>query len=365
MFILFSVTLLLVLLLSWYCPSCARRGRIDEQGMILESGFQRHSSSQYSDKYRRFRSKRRRSSNNVDSELQRYSSPHYLESNASWQRNYQLQYLYKSNQNRAKSIPMASPTEEFELDPGSKPMSKPTPIAQAESNQANNVHQFNDSSKRYVRGNKKILPDTFTSMNRSAEHKNFAVCLTGQLVRLELGSKITNFIIPNLELGHRISLFILLDSLVNEVKGAKRVNRFDAKQALYANFTSDQLHLWIHRHIPSHLMVNFKLYVRVEPPLSSSFPSRDASVPVCSVKSYGDKDKDERSAWHRFHSHLMWQAGLRQCVMWAQQYEVKSREFFDFFIRRVLLLTYFSSFLNSKINLHYVILSTLLSLYVG
>jgi hypothetical protein len=234
-------------------------------------------------------------------------------------------------------IPTSSLTEEFESDPESRPKSKPKLVAQPQHSQPNNIPP---STKQYFRGNVTTLPDMFTSMNRSTEHKSFAVCLTGQLVRLELGSKITNFIIPNLELGHRISLFILLDSLVNEVKGAKRANRFNVQQAFYAGFTSDQLRLWIYGHIPSYLMVNFKLYVRVEPPASSSFPSRDASPPVCSVKVYDDKDKNERSAWRRFHSHLMWQAGLRQCVLWAQQYEVKNREFFDYFIRQVLLLTF-------------------------
>jgi hypothetical protein len=180
-----------------------------------------------------------------------------------------------------------------------------------------------------------IMPDTHVNKYDTVEKKSFAVCLTGQLVRLELGSKITNLIIPNLETGHYISLFVLLDNLVDEVKGAKRASRFNAAQALYSRYSGDRLSSFILKQIPEELSSRFEVHVRLEPPIASKYPSRDPWPPVCATKPSHDSVKDERSAWRRFHSHLMWQAGLRQCVLWVQQNEVKKRRFFDFFVRLI------------------------------
>ena len=38
-----------------------------------------------------------------------------------------------------------------------------------------------------------------------------AICVTGQLARLELGSKIHRLVVPNLYLGSEVGLFIRLD----------------------------------------------------------------------------------------------------------------------------------------------------------
>ena len=48
------------------------------------------------------------------------------------------------------------------------------------------------------------------------EGARVAVCLTGQLLRLELGSKLQNLILTNLHLDHEVHLYILLDNRVEK-----------------------------------------------------------------------------------------------------------------------------------------------------
>lgn len=51
--------------------------------------------------------------------------------------------------------------------------------------------------------------DQSQSKSRS-DHENIAVCVTGQTTRLELESKIKNFIVPNAKAGRRMHLFLTL-----------------------------------------------------------------------------------------------------------------------------------------------------------
>ena len=46
---------------------------------------------------------------------------------------------------------------------------------------------------------------------------NLAFCLTGQLARLELLSKINNIFIANAQKGNRVDVFVLLDNNAQEV----------------------------------------------------------------------------------------------------------------------------------------------------
>ena len=64
----------------------------------------------------------------------------------------------------------------------------------------------------------------------------YAICLTGQLVRLELGSKIKNLIANNLKNNVHISLFILLDNDISNVKATKFKDRIKPDDALYNGF---------------------------------------------------------------------------------------------------------------------------------
>ena len=63
-------------------------------------------------------------------------------------------------------------------------------------------------------------PPAETSAEAHAPSKRMrvAVLLTGQLVRLELRSKLENVIVPNLNAGHVVHLFVTLDSNVTAPK---------------------------------------------------------------------------------------------------------------------------------------------------
>lgn len=50
----------------------------------------------------------------------------------------------------------------------------------------------------------------YSTSKPRADYDNVAVCVTGQSTRLELESKINNFIIPNIKTGKRMHLFLTL-----------------------------------------------------------------------------------------------------------------------------------------------------------
>ena len=51
----------------------------------------------------------------------------------------------------------------------------------------------------------------------SGKKLNLAFCLTGQLARLELLSKINNIFVANAQKGNRVDVFVLLDDNAQEV----------------------------------------------------------------------------------------------------------------------------------------------------
>ena len=168
----------------------------------------------------------------------------------------------------------------------------------------------------------------------------FAICLTGQLVRLELGSKILNLINTNLEKGFKISLFILLDNELDNVKAVKHIDRFKSENALYRNSSSEDLEkLIVHGISPNVNSSNFKVRVRLEPPIQNKYTLTSIdTVPVSAPYDISDRDKKLKKsqfdrAFDRFQSHMRWQAGLRECMKWVQEIEILERNIFDFVMR--------------------------------
>jgi hypothetical protein len=75
-----------------------------------------------------------------------------------------------------------------------------------------------------------------------------AICLTGQLVRLELLSKIHNLVAHNaVRLGHEIDLFVILDNDITVVK--QTFWRFDYSDSIFQNFSATNLNTYIERNI--------------------------------------------------------------------------------------------------------------------
>ena len=70
-----------------------------------------------------------------------------------------------------------------------------------------------------------------------------AFCVTGQLARLELHSKITNVIAANANIGHTVHTFVYLDDEVDNVK--QTYWKFNYSTSLYGSFSSEVLKSFI------------------------------------------------------------------------------------------------------------------------
>lgn len=161
----------------------------------------------------------------------------------------------------------------------------------------------------------------------------FAICLTGQLARLELGSKIHNLLNTNLRKGYHLGLFVILDNDLGSIKAVKDKSRFTAEKALYANFTAGGLVKLIRdQTIQTNHTNNFESYVRLEKPKVQKFTILNSQkVPVYGrgKEWYGGPE----IAIDRFQNHMRWQAGLRECVRWIQDIEITKRKHYDFVMR--------------------------------
>lgn len=155
-----------------------------------------------------------------------------------------------------------------------------------------------------------------------------AICLTGQLIRLELGSKIENLITTNLERGLHISLFVLLDNDISHgkfTKSERSSSRFAIEDNPYINITSDGLSDSIRKQVPPmyESVDRFRVYTRLEAPQRMEHVLTSDKSPV----------HDFEGSTRRFQHHMRWQGGLRECVKWMQATEVENRKHFDFVMR--------------------------------
>ena len=167
---------------------------------------------------------------------------------------------------------------------------------------------------------------------------DYAICLTGQLVRLELGSKIQNLLQPNLMNGHSISLFVLLDNDVNEVKGVKNSRRFLPERTLYSNYDARNLVDTISRYFRNR-NYKFSLRVRFEKPGVKEFLTyKKPPVFPAFQNKFVNGTLDSRAAFRRFQNHMRWQSGLRECMKWVQHTEVEQGRHYDFVMRYYILL---------------------------
>ena len=147
-----------------------------------------------------------------------------------------------------------------------------------------------------------------------------AFCISGQLARLEILSKIKNVIIKNAEVGHTTHVFIFLDDDVQNVK--QTYWRFDYNSSLYGMYKPSDLKELIDASIKeSKNHEKMKTFVRFEAPPRNVFEVfYNESVPV-SDKAYsghdGPKDNFE-PAVSRFQNNMRWMAGLRECARFVK-----------------------------------------------
>lgn len=162
-----------------------------------------------------------------------------------------------------------------------------------------------------------------------------AFCITGQLARLEILSKLKNVILPNVNLGHTTHLFLLLDDQVDNVK--QTFWKFDYSKSLYGRYTAHKLQSFIDKKLMTfHHHNKVKTWVRLEPPSREYFETfYNESVPVTEKKFSGhDGSKNNyESAESRFQNNMRWMAGLRECAKWVQEKELELGLFYDVVVR--------------------------------
>ena len=161
-----------------------------------------------------------------------------------------------------------------------------------------------------------------------------AFCVTGQLARLELNSKIKNVILANAEAGHVAHMFLYLDNEVTNVR--QTYWKFNYSSSLYGHYTEQNLKSFIDKNIDHEYENKVKTWVRLEPPPRYHFEVFwNESVPVTEKKFTGHDGSKENyeSAENRFQNNMRWMAGLRECAKWVQEIELQQGIFYDIIVR--------------------------------
>lgn len=165
---------------------------------------------------------------------------------------------------------------------------------------------------------------TAETANANDKKMRIAFCLTGQLARLELLSKIKNIFVANVKAGHTVHLFMLLD---NEKEVKQTYWRYDYSGTPYINYNTKKMEEFIEKKVSPYKMGdNFLARVRLEPRSQVEFEVVDGFVPVdrkevnCqhTVCGRGENTDGAEEASSRFQNNLSWMLGLRDCVKWMQ-----------------------------------------------
>ena len=175
----------------------------------------------------------------------------------------------------------------------------------------------------------------------SSQSLRIAICITGQLARLELISKIRNVFIPNMLIGHYIDVYILLDGNTTDVK--QTYWKYNYTENLYAHFDSNRMQRFIQFQLKDALPGNAYnstrnqlriMNIRIESPSQNNFQIRGNKIPVEDKSGPIDKYATNLTISSiRFQNNMRWLNGLRDCVRWLQQIEVNESFFYDIVIR--------------------------------
>lgn len=161
-----------------------------------------------------------------------------------------------------------------------------------------------------------------------------AFCLTGQLARLELASKIENIFVANARVGHLSHVFALLDHDVENVK--QTYWNYDYSKSVFGAYTRRDLKAYIDDATRlAGVLKAVRTRVKLELPARQKFQIVHGVVPV-REKSYSGHDgpkENFESAATRFQNNMRWMAGLRDCVRWVMDTEQQQGWHYDFVVR--------------------------------
>ena len=163
-----------------------------------------------------------------------------------------------------------------------------------------------------------------------ARNLETAVCLTGSLRRLELASKIQNFLIPNLLQGHFIDLYVHLDP--SEARQTMFHSNYN--DTPFTNYKVAQLRMYVRKKMRRY-MHRFKARYRwsvynkffIYRPIGASKMSKMYVGP-----SY-NTDPNRATPESRFDANMRMFVNIRDCFRWVQEEEVKGNKIYDNIVR--------------------------------
>ncbi len=158
---------------------------------------------------------------------------------------------------------------------------------------------------------------------RASSAARVAVCVTGQLPRLELGTKIANFVSVNLASGHDVGLFMRLSNETSSSFGTA------ALQSSYTSFTAQKLEHFIVHQLnkaaentgQSTVSVVYDTFThpRYFQPYNNTIPTKNLTASTNGAR--------------RFQMNFIMLSQIRACARTVFAHEVATRSFFDFLIR--------------------------------
>ena len=231
----------------------------------------------------------------------------------------------------------------------------------------NRKHSVNNDKTLKIRHNRK-----------GTSGLKVAVCLTGQISRLEIMSKLRHFVIANILIYNSVDVYINLDD--GDVK--QSMWDFDYSTNPYKDLNGTELEKVIrdtyHNMVSKYKFKNsdnwngtqsanastshqwrrltqgLGLMVKIKGPLRSNFSLRGEAPPVTNKtivinksdlskklnpsSSSSSKGGEEEvrlyiSEMDRWQNHMRWMNALRECVMDVQAREIQSRHFYDVIVR--------------------------------
>ena len=182
--------------------------------------------------------------------------------------------------------------------------------------------------------------------NLNPKHLRLALCITGQLARLELLSKIKNIMIPNAMLGSAVHMFVLLDGNDQGVK--QTFWRYDYSDNIYNGHNASTLKRYLDEEVlksvrmspsaqQSGILNRIKTHVRIETPVQNNFTVRGRRIPVANKTGPSDffpnVTVEIEPAAVRWQNNMRWLAGLRECTKWVQAVEYHQKWFYTTVVR--------------------------------
>jgi len=176
----------------------------------------------------------------------------------------------------------------------------------------------------------------------------FAVCVVGQLARLELASKINRLLVPALQAGHALGVFFYLDGgAAVQMTAVEAAGSFGA--GLYRKYKARDVKRLVQRELEEavpaavgNLTVEATLnrlpaqhYVVVPPRGNASDlrPPVDAKLVVKSGNVTVELGNASVSAHARFQMHFTQLSHNRECLKHVQQRELRQGVFYDAVVR--------------------------------